>query len=281
MLEELFEQLPSKLQTVRNSTLQKKRQASTQLSGGTPQTLRSAPDLTMKSLLNNDSDDPVRPASSSPMQPGYDHHLVSKDSQSLRHQIIPNKAQNYRRSSQDPYSPSDPTSVDVHTPSTPKSPLPSNGNQPTYSIQNGFVGQGVSDLSAMMFPSSDPFAYPNQPMTTLENHHFIKQEDPLGTGVFNLPGGTSASTPYGDFDTNMYGQVQSFPMPGQQSGYMPGMNSSVAMTTGDPIAPSAAMQDHAARVWSQNQQPRSGHMTGMSHDQLFGEDWGGWMSQYR
>ncbi|KAF2477020.1 uncharacterized protein BDR25DRAFT_309339 [Lindgomyces ingoldianus] len=29
----------------------------------------------------------------------------------------------------------------------------------------------VSDVSAMMFPSADPFAYPNQPMTTFENNN--------------------------------------------------------------------------------------------------------------
>lgn len=29
----------------------------------------------------------------------------------------------------------------------------------------------VSDVNAMMFPSTDPFAYPNQPMTTFENNN--------------------------------------------------------------------------------------------------------------
>lgn len=47
---------------------------------------------------------------------------------------------------------------------------------PATPLSNGFVdGTSVSgplsDLSAMMFPSSDPFAYPNQPMTTYENTH--------------------------------------------------------------------------------------------------------------
>ncbi len=34
-----------------------------------------------------------------------------------------------------------------------------------------FSDAGLTDLSAMMFPSSDPFAYPNQPMLSYENRH--------------------------------------------------------------------------------------------------------------
>jgi hypothetical protein len=38
----------------------------------------------------------------------------------------------------------------------------------------------LPDVNAMMFPSADPFAYPNQPMTTFENNHpqdFGRQSD--------------------------------------------------------------------------------------------------------
>lgn len=45
----------------------------------------------------------------------------------------------------------------------------------------------LSDVNAMMFPSADPFAYPNQPMTTFENNHpqsFKPEQSPT---VGNLP----------------------------------------------------------------------------------------------
>lgn len=34
-----------------------------------------------------------------------------------------------------------------------------------------FGGAGLGDLSAMMFPSADPFAYPNQPMLSYDSRH--------------------------------------------------------------------------------------------------------------
>jgi hypothetical protein len=39
------------------------------------------------------------------------------------------------------------------------------------------AGQNLPDLMPIMFPSGDPFAYPTQPMSTLEDGHF-KQERP-------------------------------------------------------------------------------------------------------
>jgi len=41
-------------------------------------------------------------------------------------------------------------------------------------INNSFSDPSLPlpDMSAMMFPSTDPFAYPNQPMTTFENTNF-------------------------------------------------------------------------------------------------------------
>ncbi|KAF2020637.1 hypothetical protein BU24DRAFT_340202 [Aaosphaeria arxii CBS 175.79] len=47
---------------------------------------------------------------------------------------------------------------------------------PATPMGNSFVDPSginvpLSDVNAMMFPSADPFAYPNQPMTTFENNH--------------------------------------------------------------------------------------------------------------
>jgi hypothetical protein len=49
---------------------------------------------------------------------------------------------------------------------------------------------GLPDMSAMMFPSTDPFAYPNQPMMTLENNAFATPSPKLNSNTLassNLP----------------------------------------------------------------------------------------------
>jgi hypothetical protein len=45
----------------------------------------------------------------------------------------------------------------------------------------------LSDFNAMMFPSTDPFAYPNQPMTTFENTHPQSFKPDTSHTVANLP----------------------------------------------------------------------------------------------
>jgi hypothetical protein len=67
---------------------------------------------------------------------------------------------------------------------------------------------GFPDLSSMMFPSGDPFAYPNQPISTLEDGQF-KQEP----GQFGFPGGnnmffnepTTTGISFENFDAPIYG----------------------------------------------------------------------------
>jgi hypothetical protein len=45
----------------------------------------------------------------------------------------------------------------------------------------------LSDVNAMMFPSTDPFAYPNQPMTTFENSHSQTFKTEASPTVGSLP----------------------------------------------------------------------------------------------
>lgn len=52
-----------------------------------------------------------------------------------------------------------------------------------------FTDVGLTDLSAMMFPSADPFAYPNQPMLSYESRH--PNANPTGKAEFL---GTNANT---------------------------------------------------------------------------------------
>ena len=51
----------------------------------------------------------------------------------------------------------------------------------------------LPDLMPMMFPSGDPFAYPNQPMSTLEDGHF--KHDRLGTAASNTSSMNTPATP--------------------------------------------------------------------------------------
>lgn len=98
----------------------------------------------------------------------------------------------------------------------------------------------LPDLSAMMFPSADPFAYPNQPMMEIEN---IKQEN-LG-GIDNpsqvpsmfLSNSSSGSGMYDDLEGQLFGPIPPYLMQGQQpfdvsgqldpgSNMMPGLHQS-------------------------------------------------------
>jgi len=73
---------------------------------------------------------------------------------------------------------------------------------PATPLVNTFLGPAglnvpVSDVSAMMFPSADPFAYPNQPMTTFENNNlqnFAPKPEITPNYSFAPPGGVDLKT---------------------------------------------------------------------------------------
>ena len=69
--------------------------------------------------------------------------------------------------------------------SFPATPLTNNFVDPTG------LNVPISDVNAMMFPTADPFAYPNQPMTTFENNNpqdfGIKSETSPTSGSVHFP----------------------------------------------------------------------------------------------
>jgi hypothetical protein len=77
---------------------------------------------------------------------------------------------------------------------------------------------GLPDLGAMMFPSGDPFAYPNQPMTEFDN---IKQEN-IGSMKSSrappmfLSNGTSGPGIYDDLEGQLFGPLPPYLLQGQQ-----------------------------------------------------------------
>jgi hypothetical protein len=100
---------------------------------------------------------------------------------------------------------------------------------------------GLPDLNAMMFPSNDPFAYPNQPMTTFENLQFnqngaAKTEDTfanLANGDFNMNLINSPTTQNLDPGVQVYGPLppyldQSQSVTGMDSLTLPNNNNSTS-----------------------------------------------------
>ena len=259
---------------------QKKRQAPSQRPVAQSQVVHSAPEVKMRALSNDNASNSMRRVSTSPTQPGsWNHSSIPQDPSTLRNQLVTGIEPNYRRDSQDLYLSPNTNSAERQTGNSPRSSLPSSASQPSFPMQNVLPGHGIHDLSAMMFPSTDPFAYPNQPMTTLESQNLVKQENPLDSNMYNQP---STSTPYGNLEAQMYDSTLQFAPQGQQPNFgmqnMPPMR----MSNADPTATTISMQGREGSGWQQQQQSRpqrSGGTPGMNLDQLFGEDWGGWMNQ--
>lgn len=156
-------------------------------------------------------------------------------------------------------------SVSVLTPASSTGSLPTYGLGPTPTSQHrpqfpapslggSFAdpsGLDVPDISGMMFPSADPLAYPNPPMTTFESRHphiFDRNSGSPAVGispqmsgidiksqaaVYAPPGFAGPGGRPSDGDTHMFGQMPMYMMQGsQQRGYQPHQGSPNAHLTG-------------------------------------------------
>ena len=198
----------------------------------------------------------------------------------LHHQALPSMDLTYPTASQGLYRSTNINEANLQTTNSTNSPTQPSGEQSTSGIHSASFGEVVPDLSAMMFPSADPFAYPNQPMTTLENRQFGKPENQMDSSLLDMP--TTTGAPYNNYDAQLYGQMPPYLMQAQPPGYLQGTTSQIGMSSGDPGSPSSATIGFDGGHWLPSQQrQRSSAVPGMGFDQLFGEDWGGWMSQYR
>lgn len=110
-------------------------------------------------------------ATTFPMQaPAQANNLQRTSLDSNRFQTNTMSNPNLRQSFYELMSPS----TDMSPIGTPESSSTSH-SLPQYNMQPQFgINTAVPDLGAMMFPSADPFAYPNQPMMEFDN---IKQEN--------------------------------------------------------------------------------------------------------
>lgn len=131
-------------------------------------------------------------------------------------------------------------------------------------------------MAAVMFPSTNPFAYPKQPMNTLEQRyasHGVPNQGqyPPGTGPDMFLQASMQGTDRIPADDHINGQFFG-PLPP----YLQGQG----MTQGTPAWPRNNMPNDqqyqdptsAADMW--NQQVRSHGLPGMNFEDLFsGEDW--------
>lgn len=80
----------------------------------------------------------------------------------------------------------------------------------------------LPDLSAMMFPSAEPFTYPNQPLTTFENNQFTKQPQYYNNiNNFDDPAAIMGSRMVQPDSDNMEAQLFALPPYMMQNGQWP------------------------------------------------------------
>jgi hypothetical protein len=201
----LFEQLPERLTTVRSGfVIAKNKRPAPSPHRSASQNVRSVPDLPPLEPVGLNQRATTFPVAGS---------IYDSNSRFRTNTVSdPNLRQNF----QDVLSP-----TDISFASTPNSSSATDpsAQQAEFSIPQSFgSSNNFPDLSAMMFPSGDPFAYPNQPMTEFDN---IKQENM--TDVQNspaaplfLPNGTSGSGIYDDLEGQLFGPIPPYLMQGQQ-----------------------------------------------------------------
>jgi hypothetical protein len=208
----LFEQLPARLKNGRTAPVSaKKKRSAPSPNPVAPRGVRSTPDL---SQPEQGSTGGISRATTfptpTPIQTKNLHKGAFDDN---RFQTNTLSNPNLRQSFQDIVSPSE-----LSATGTPDSSSTCNSiQQQSYNLQHQFgVNNGLPDLSAMMFPSADPFAYPNQPMMEYDN---IKQEN-----IGNMPNGLPANNYlsngaqpgiYDDLEGQLFGPIPPYLMQGQ------------------------------------------------------------------
>ena len=187
----------------------------------------------------------------------------------------------FRPGSHDVYTPTSTDTMGIQTPESGSScGMAYSTPQAPFGVSQALGDTGLPDVTAMMFPSSNPFAYPNQPMITLEDQQARKQEHsfgPVDSGPLYHNASVNSNHPYDNLEVQCYDPLPPYRMPGQQ----PGLGTPNVDGAMDPHGMSReegvmAMNSGAGLGWVP-QQPRS---NGMNIDDLFGEEWkGGWVEQ--
>ncbi|KAL8778530.1 MAG: hypothetical protein Q9194_001944 [Teloschistes cf. exilis] len=144
--------------------------------------------------------------------------------------------------------------------------LSPSGTQPIFSSLQSPEGPGFPDLSTMMFPSNDPFAYPNQPMITLENYGGGTLAQSFNTPTYSV---TTDGESYDHFNAPYLGPLPSYSTSG--------IERNANMTDNQSENQSTNMDSGQRRI--QDAQPSRFELQphGTNWGAMYGEDWsGGW-----
>jgi hypothetical protein len=182
-----------------------------------------------------------------------------------------------------------PTHTPQQRPSFPATPLGTNFADPS--------GLSVPDISTIMFPSADPLAYPNQPMTAFESRHphmFDRNTASPAVGMHPQMSGVdvkshpAAYAPPGfgarrpDSDVQLYGQMPMYLMQGGQAqrGYQPHNGSpNVQLPSNNMQFDDLMNQDEWANTFldpNMSMNNSQAQFTGRSQYAAPGQGMGGW-----
>ncbi|KAF2114551.1 fungal-specific transcription factor domain-containing protein [Lophiotrema nucula] len=240
--ENIFEKLPDNIKQGAEIVQSRKRRQES-----SPQSLQSRP-TSLKQEADFIAMGPRRAAT-------FPESMPNNKRTSLGHSL-PISQQHYANLGIDPYSSPSGSVSDFFDPAPSLTPTsttassigsfgPAAAHRPSLSFPaSTFVDQTglnvpLSDVSAMMFPSTDPFAYPhnNQPMTNFENSHNLQGFEPKGASpvVSSLPfvsgidvkphpatfspvpiGPRPQPQPRGDNDVQLFGPMPMYLMQGAQ-----------------------------------------------------------------
>lgn len=101
---------------------------------------------------------------------------------------------------------------DISGAGTPESSSTTNSLQTNLNYPPPQQQQVLPDLTAMMFPSTDPFAYPNQPMIELDNIQQKREpvDDVIGDqpqNLFMIGGDVNNPGPYDNLEGQLFGPL--------------------------------------------------------------------------
>ena len=242
-------------------TASKKRQppskdTKTKESSKAARTARGAPNIALKPPVNVDDSSKER---GHVLPNTMDQPL--KQGSTLRETPVLHKSQltsvrpDHRTDSNDPYSPESENVASFDSASA----TPPSNTRSTFDPSQQYPN-ALPDLGDIMFPSTDPFAYPNQPMMTLEGQNLFRPEN---THMF------------GASDTRNHQNFAPLPpylMQGPQFGFQPTGARTNLCSAGDT---NTMAIDSATGAWhsGQPQDPSGPGRMRMGYNQFFGQDW--------
>lgn len=274
----LFKQLPERLKGVGvTAPPPKKRQANSQHPFSEVRSTSSDPERMSTPIIPKSNATQPKHPSTSPRSNVRARKRASlpHDSTIFRRRPRSGIETDLRRIANEMYSPSHVDGTGLQTPESAIGQSRSSISNTFSSVSPIMASNRFPDVSAMMFPSTDPFAYPNQPMTTLENRNLIKSEDGYDLNMYDLALGRALD----NLNAPIYGPLPPYLMQGQQ----PGAELQSASPPLDPnyliTDPNLMAMNDGSDVWPR-QLGRNGETQGMELNQVLGENWNsGWMNQ--